>query len=145
MFTWSWVGWCTTSPPAPKSWGSKPGDSACISYFLTYLPSSSKPSEQLWPRGTTFHRARSSEVNQICKIHLLLDSRANLVPGLHIYMGGVGLQQFFICWFVGLAILFQRQMKRDTPITEQRRALRMLFTLYAVLLLITVSSTTPKN
>ena len=56
-------------------------------------------------------------------------------------MGGVGLQQFFICCFVGLAIRFQRQMKRDAPLTDQARALRMLYILYAVLTLITVSTT----
>lgn len=54
-------------------------------------------------------------------------------------MGGVGLQQFFICCFVGLAIRFQRQMQRDTPLTDQSRAFRMLYVLYAVLTLITVS------
>ena len=58
-------------------------------------------------------------------------------------MGGVGLQQFFICCFIGLAIRFQRQMKRDAPATDQRRALRMLYILYAVLTLITVSITLP--
>lgn len=55
-------------------------------------------------------------------------------------MGGVGLQQFFICCFVGLAVRFQSQMKRDAPATDQRRALRMLYILYAVLTLITVST-----
>ena len=58
-------------------------------------------------------------------------------------MGGIGLQQFFICCFVGLAVRFQRQMKRDAPTTDQQRALRMLYTLYAVLTLITVSTTLP--
>ena len=56
-------------------------------------------------------------------------------------MGGVGLQQFFICCFVGLAIRFQRQMKRDASATDHRRALRLLYILYAVLTLITVSDT----
>ena len=67
----------------------------------------------------------------------------DLLPGLHIYMGGIGLQQFFICCFVGLAIRFQRQMKRDAPVTDQKRALRMLYILYAVLTFITVSLTLP--
>ena len=58
-------------------------------------------------------------------------------------MGGVGLQQLFVCCFVGLAIRFQRQMKRDAPATDQGRALRMLYILYAVLTLITVSDTLP--
>ena len=66
-----------------------------------------------------------------------------LLPGLHIYMGGIGLQQFFICCFVGLAIRFQHQMKRDAPGPDQKRALGMLYTLYAVLILITVSGTLP--
>ena len=58
-------------------------------------------------------------------------------------MGGIGLQQFFICCFVGLAIRFHRQMKRDAPVTDQKRALRLLYILYAVLTLITVSGTIP--
>ena len=58
-------------------------------------------------------------------------------------MSGVGLQQFFICCFVGLAVRFQHQMKRDAPVTDQRRAFRMLYILYAVLTLITVSATLP--
>lgn len=56
-------------------------------------------------------------------------------------MGGVGLQQFFICCFVGVAIRFQRQMKYDAPVVVQARALRMLYIVYAVLTLITVSVT----
>lgn len=64
--------------------------------------------------------------------------QSQIFRGLHIYMGGIGLQQFFICCFVGLAIRFQRQMKRDAPTTDQKRALRMLYTLYAVLTLITI-------
>lgn len=56
-------------------------------------------------------------------------------------MGGIGIQQFFICCFIGLAIRFQRQMKHDTPATDQRRVLRMLYILYAILTLITVSVT----
>ena len=56
-------------------------------------------------------------------------------------MGGVGLQQFFICCFFGLAIRFQRQMKQDTPVTEHKRVLQMLYILYTVLTLITVRVT----
>lgn len=58
-------------------------------------------------------------------------------------MGGVGLQQFFICCFIGLAVRFQRHMKQDTYVTDQKRAFRMLYILYAVLTLITVSFTLP--
>lgn len=53
-------------------------------------------------------------------------------------MGGVGLQQLFIIIFVGLAIRFQLQMKRETPMQDQPRAMRLLYVLYAVLILITV-------
>ncbi|KAF9874191.1 RTA1 domain-containing protein [Colletotrichum karsti] len=31
---------------------------------------------------------------------------------IHIYMGGIGLQEFFILVFVGLAVVFQRDMRR---------------------------------
>ena len=65
--------------------------------------------------------------------------------GLHVYMGGVGLQQFFILCFIGLAIRFQRQMKRDAPVSDQKRALRMLYILYTALTLITVSFTPPPH
>lgn len=63
--------------------------------------------------------------------------------GLHVYMGGVGLQQLFILCFIGLTIRFQRQIKRDAPVSDQKRALRLLYILYAVLTLITVSFTPP--
>ncbi|KAM0795707.1 RTA1 like protein-domain-containing protein [Usnea florida] len=64
--------------------------------------------------------------------------QSQIFRGLHIYMSGVGLQQFFICCFIGLAIRFQHQMKQDTPVTDLNRALRLLYILYAVLTLITV-------
>ena len=59
--------------------------------------------------------------------------------GLHIYMGGVGLQQLFVLCFIGLAYKFQREMMRDLPSSSQRPVLRLLYVLYAVLTLITVS------
>ncbi|CZR56476.1 related to RTA1-involved in 7-aminocholesterol resistance [Phialocephala subalpina] len=34
------------------------------------------------------------------------------MKGVHIYMGGIGLQQFFIFVFLGLAVKFQREMRR---------------------------------
>lgn len=66
-------------------------------------------------------------------------SQLTVEKGLHIYMGGVGLQELFIIFFVGLAINFQRQIKRETPMQDQPRVMRLLFVLYAVLTLITVS------
>ena len=56
-------------------------------------------------------------------------------------MGGIGLQLFFILCFIGLAIRFQGQMRRDAPGTDQKRALRMLYILYAALTFIAVSVT----
>jgi len=35
---------------------------------------------------------------------------AKQLQGIHIYMGGIGLQLFFICIFVGLVVKFQREM-----------------------------------
>lgn len=60
-------------------------------------------------------------------------------------MVGVGLQQLFILCFIGLTIRFQRQIKRDDPVSDQKRALRLLYILYAVLTLITVSFTLPPH
>lgn len=64
------------------------------------------------------------------------------LKAIHIYMGGIGLQQFFILVFVGLAVKFQIEMTRvekfGLPIRKPWRPL--LFTLYATLGLITVSS-----
>ena len=59
--------------------------------------------------------------------------------GLHIYMGGVGLQQLFVLCFIGLSYKFQKEMMRDLPKAEQPRVLKLLYVLYAVLTLITVS------
>jgi heme/copper-type cytochrome/quinol oxidase subunit 2 len=60
--------------------------------------------------------------------------------GLHIYMGGVGLQQIFVFCFFYLAIRFQKEMLRDMPKAEHRRVLSLLYVIYAVLILITVIS-----
>ncbi|KAK0510762.1 hypothetical protein JMJ35_007194 [Cladonia borealis] len=57
---------------------------------------------------------------------------------LHIYMGGVGLQEAFILCFLGLAFRFQRQMSRETPIQDKPRATQLLYTVYAALTLITI-------
>ncbi|KAK3944815.1 C6 zinc finger domain protein [Diplogelasinospora grovesii] len=63
---------------------------------------------------------------------------------IHIYMGGIGLQQFFIVVFVGLAVLFQREMihTEKHPLGYEggkKPGWRpLLYTLYASLSLITV-------
>lgn len=61
--------------------------------------------------------------------------------GIHIYMGGIGLQQFFILMFTALAIMFHRrvnELKAQGQYVEPGWK-RLLFTLYGSLALITVS------
>ncbi|KAJ6591372.1 RTA1 like protein-domain-containing protein [Mycena sp. CBHHK59/15] len=66
------------------------------------------------------------------------DSSRIALMGIHIYMGGIGLQQFFIFLFVGLVVRFHYKMNRlpfsDRP-TDWRTLLRVL---YASLVLITI-------
>ncbi|KAI1610971.1 RTA1 domain-containing protein [Exophiala viscosa] len=65
---------------------------------------------------------------------------AKQLQGIHIYMGGIGLQQFFILIFVGFGVKFQREMleleRRGVPAKKKWRGL--LYTLYTTLGLITV-------
>ena len=77
--------------------------------------------------------------------------------GMHIYMAGVGVQIFFICIFMTLAIQFQRLVKKEDfyshlhssspthspepagrkqPEKSARQAYHLLYVIYAVLLLI---------
>lgn len=68
---------------------------------------------------------------------------AQILKGTHIYMGGIGLQEFFIVVFLGLGIKFQIEMlklerNKEVPFEKQNWR-RMLYTLYAALLFITVS------
>ena len=55
-------------------------------------------------------------------------------------MGGVGFQQLFVLVFLGLAITFQRQISREGSATRRPGVLTLLYVQYAVLALITVSS-----
>ncbi|KIW19615.1 hypothetical protein PV08_00188 [Exophiala spinifera] len=70
-------------------------------------------------------------------------SKARQMQGIHVYMGGIGLQQFFILVFVGLAIKFQREVtkteKHQIPAATSAKEWRpLLYALYATLGLITV-------
>ena len=66
-----------------------------------------------------------------------------LMRGIHIYMGGIGLQEFFIVIFLGLAVTFHLEMLKiertgvlsGTPKAKWRW---MLYALYASLTFITV-------
>ena len=76
----------------------------------------------------------------------LIVSGTNVKPktlqlGIHIYMGGIGLQQFFILIFTALAIMFHRRVNQ---LQAQGRFMEagwkaLLFTLYGSLALISVS------
>jgi hypothetical protein len=63
------------------------------------------------------------------------------MKSVHIYMGGIGLQQFFILIFLGLAIKFHLEM---TQLERHKMAKhgwkRLLFTIYGSLAFITVAS-----
>ncbi|MCJ1385194.1 hypothetical protein MMC17_008315 [Xylographa soralifera] len=66
-----------------------------------------------------------------------------LLKGVHIYMGGIGMQEFFILVFLGLAVRFHVQMlgmeKRGELVgTRKGRWRQLLFTLYASLALISI-------
>lgn len=63
------------------------------------------------------------------------------MKGVHIYMGGIGLQQFFIFVFLGLAVKFHLTMRKSEKMDQVRGGWkRMLWTLYGSLGFITVSS-----
>ena len=65
-------------------------------------------------------------------------TNTQIMRGLHIYMGGIGLQQLFILCFLALALRFQKQMKRDMPMASKSEPLRLLYIIYVVLVLISV-------
>lgn len=62
--------------------------------------------------------------------------------GIHIYMGGIGIQEFFIICFLVLAVQFQRIMlqleKAGQLPVEKHNWRRLLYALYASLVAITV-------
>jgi hypothetical protein len=63
------------------------------------------------------------------------------MKGVHIYMGGIGLQQFFIFIFLGLAVKFHLTMRKSEKMGQARGGWkRLLWTLYGSLGFITVSS-----
>ncbi|MCJ1423686.1 hypothetical protein MMC29_001570 [Sticta canariensis] len=64
--------------------------------------------------------------------------RDQVLRGVHIYMGGIGLQQAFIFIFLFLAIKFHRGLLREAQTSKTSQALRLLYVLYAALFLITV-------
>ncbi|KAJ6602640.1 RTA1 like protein-domain-containing protein [Mycena vulgaris] len=63
------------------------------------------------------------------------DSPKDALMGIHIYMGGIGLQQLFILGFIALVVRFHYKMKRIDGSTEWKRP---LYLMYASLVLITI-------
>jgi hypothetical protein len=62
------------------------------------------------------------------------------MKGVHIYMGGIGLQQLFILIFLGLAIKFHLEMSRlERHQMAKSGWKRLLFTIYGSLAFITVA------
>jgi len=74
-------------------------------------------------------------------------SAKTLQLGIHIYMGGIGLQQFFIVLFTALAIAFHREMLQldKSGVVLRHGWQKLLYVLYASLALITVSSHTTSD
>lgn len=67
---------------------------------------------------------------------------SQVMKGIHVYMGGIGLQQFFVFVFLGLAAKFHTEMLAlDRMGLAKQGWKRLLFTLYASLCFITVSPT----
>lgn len=66
-----------------------------------------------------------------------------IMKGIHIYMGGIGIQQFFIVLFIGLTVRFHLEMNTietssDKVTGGRRNWRRLLYVIYASLCLITV-------
>ncbi|KAH7169490.1 RTA1 like protein-domain-containing protein [Fusarium sp. MPI-SDFR-AT-0072] len=55
-----------------------------------------------------------------------------ILRGLHTYMAGIGVQQFFICIFFLFAICFHKEIRRSAP----KSALLLLYCLYLTVILI---------
>ena len=70
-------------------------------------------------------------------------SQSSLNNGLHIYMAGIGMQQAFIVAFLALAIRFHYKVLR-TPNSSPTNWKALLYAVYTVLTLITVSLLPPK-
>ena len=63
---------------------------------------------------------------------------STILLGLHIYMGGIGFQQFCIFLFLGLAVRFHLKLRQQLPSRERSTGLLLLYILYTVVTLITI-------
>ena len=86
---------------------------------------------------------RRLAINRLCMVSCpecnASDKLANQESGLHIYMGGVGLQQLFIINFSILVVQVLWGVRRvEKDVDRARRATLILIAVLVVLLLITV-------
>ncbi|KAJ7058565.1 RTA1 domain-containing protein, partial [Mycena amicta] len=65
------------------------------------------------------------------------NSAKTMMLGIHIYMGGIGLQQFFVLIFTGLVVRYHFRMKQVDPFNDLGWK-RSLYTMYASIILITI-------
>ncbi|KAK3725926.1 hypothetical protein LTR37_000074 [Vermiconidia calcicola] len=67
-------------------------------------------------------------------------SASEVLKDLHIYMAGVGVQQFFILVFLACAIQFHRTILQERKLNgvTKSKAMTLLYTLYTCLVLITM-------
>ncbi|KAF7377201.1 RTA1-domain-containing protein [Mycena sanguinolenta] len=56
------------------------------------------------------------------------DTPSTALLGIHIYMGGIGLQQLFVLGFTGLVVRFHYKMLRLDGSTEWKRPLYLMYT-----------------
>ena len=67
------------------------------------------------------------------------------MKGVHIYMGGIAIQQFFIFVFLTIAVKFHLEMKKlDRGMGSKLGWTRLIWTLYASLVFVTVGLKVPK-
>jgi len=86
---------------------------------------------------------RQQLISRLCMVSCLrgrvFEKLANQKAGLHIYMGGVGLQQLFIIIFSILVIQLLWSVRRvEKDLDRARRATLLISAVLVVLLLITV-------
>lgn len=58
--------------------------------------------------------------------------------GLHVYMGGIGLQELVILMFFTLSLKFRQQMLRDLPANARKGPMTLIHVVFAVLALISI-------
>ncbi|CAN9246395.1 unnamed protein product [Alternaria alternata] len=65
---------------------------------------------------------------------------STILQGLHTYMGGLGVQQFFICVFLVFSLRLYGCIRGNSTKIQQKQFIRLLCVEYAVMMLITFDS-----